>query len=56
VYAQQQAGHADVGFTVRVYGSWFPATAPGAMNRLAAGVPGLLLGKVVTKTGISGSL
>ena len=41
VYVQQQAGHADVGFTVRVYGSWFPATAPGAMDRLALGVPGL---------------
>jgi integrase len=24
VYVQQQAGHADVSFTVRVYGSWFP--------------------------------
>jgi hypothetical protein len=29
VYVQQQAGHADVGFTVRVYGSWFPATLTG---------------------------
>jgi hypothetical protein len=41
VYVQQQAGHADVGFTVRVYGSWFPATAQGAMDRLADRVPGL---------------
>jgi Phage integrase family len=41
VYVQQQAGHAAVGFTVRVYGSWFPATAPGAMDRLANRVPGL---------------
>ncbi len=41
VYVQQQAGHADVGFTVRVYGSWFPATVPGAMDRLANRVPGL---------------
>jgi integrase len=56
VYVQQQAGHADVGFTVRVYGSWFPASAPGAMNRLCAGVPGLLRGKAVTKTAETGNI
>jgi integrase len=56
VYVQQQAGHADVGFTVRVYGSWFPASAPGAMNRLAAGVPGLPRGKAVTRTAETGNI
>ncbi|HVO12700.1 MAG TPA: tyrosine-type recombinase/integrase [Vicinamibacteria bacterium] len=35
VYVQQQAGHADVGFAVRVYGSWFAVTAAGAMDLLA---------------------
>ncbi len=39
VYVQQQAGHASVQMTVSVYGSWFPVAAPGAMDRLAAGVP-----------------
>jgi integrase len=39
VYVQQQAGHADVGFTVRVYGSWLPAAQPGALDELAAGAP-----------------
>ena len=39
VYVQQQAGHADMSFTVRVYGSWFPAVAPGAMNSLAGSAP-----------------
>lgn len=53
VYVQQQAGHADVGFTVRVYGSWFPATAPGAMDQLAATVPGLPRGKAVTNRAVS---
>ena len=38
VYVQQQAGHASVDLTVRVYGSWFAVQAPGAMNRLAAGL------------------
>jgi integrase len=56
VYVQQQAGHADVGFTVRVYGSWFPASAPGAMNRLAAGVPGLPSGKAVTGRAETGNI
>jgi integrase len=55
VYVQQQAGHADVGFTVRVYGSWFPATAPGAMDRLSAGVPGLQRTKAVTELAVSGN-
>src|SRR5206468_12236550 len=45
VYVQQQAGHASVEMTVSVYGSWFAVEAPGAMDRLAAGVPG---GSVVT--------
>jgi integrase len=40
VYVQQQAGHASVKMTVDVYGSWFAVEAPGAMDRLAAGVPG----------------
>lgn len=53
VYVQQQAGHADVGFTVRVYGSWFPATAPGALDRLAATVPGLPRGKAATSGAVS---
>jgi integrase len=45
VYVQQQAGHASVEMTVGVYGSWFAVEAPGAMDRLAVGVPG---GPVVT--------
>jgi hypothetical protein len=36
IYVQQQAGDTDVAFTVRVYGSWFPVTAPGTMDKLAA--------------------
>ena len=40
VYVQQQAGHASVNMTVGTYGSWFPVQAPGAMDRLAAGLPG----------------
>lgn len=40
VYVQQQAGHASVEMTVSSYGSWFAAEAPGAMDRLAVGVPG----------------
>jgi integrase len=55
VYVQQQAGHADVGFTVRVYGSWFPASAPGAMDSLSAGVPGLPRTKAVTRQAVSGN-
>ncbi|HVO11296.1 MAG TPA: tyrosine-type recombinase/integrase, partial [Vicinamibacteria bacterium] len=39
VYVQQQAGHASVKMTVDVYGSWFAVEAPGAMDRLAVGVP-----------------
>ena len=39
VYVQQQAGHASVEMTVGTYGSWFAVAAPGAMDRLAAGVP-----------------
>jgi integrase len=39
VYVQQQAGHASVQMTVGVYGSWFAMESPGAMDRLAAGVP-----------------
>jgi integrase len=39
VYVQQQAGHADLRMTVNTYGSWFPMQAPGAMDRLADGVP-----------------
>jgi hypothetical protein len=42
-------------FTVRVYGSWFPATAPGAMDTLAEGVPGLPRTKAVTKQVVSGN-
>jgi integrase len=38
VYVQQQAGHASVEMTVAVYGSWFAQKAPGAMDRLAAGL------------------
>jgi hypothetical protein len=45
VYVQQQAGHASVEMTVGVYGSWFAVEAPGAMDRLATGIPG---GPVVT--------
>ena len=45
IYVQQQAGHASVEMTVAVYGSWFAVAAPGAMDGLAAGVPG---GQVVT--------
>jgi hypothetical protein len=37
VYVQQQAGHADVSFTVSVYGSWFPVEQPGAVDELARG-------------------
>ncbi len=48
VYVQQQAGHADVSFTVRVYGSWFPAVAPGAMDRLAGSASYLPRTKAVT--------
>ena len=48
VYVQQQAGHADVSFTVRVYGSWFPAVAPGAMDRLARSASYLPRTKAVT--------
>ncbi len=48
VYVQQQAGHADVSFTVRVYGSWFPAVAPGAMDRLAGSSSYLPRTKAVT--------
>lgn len=39
VYAQQQAGHSDVSFTVRVYGSWFPVVQPGAVDAMALGLP-----------------
>jgi integrase len=39
VYVQQQAGHASVKMTVDVYGSWFAVEAPGAMDRLARGMP-----------------
>jgi hypothetical protein len=39
VYVQQQAGHEEVGFTVRVYSSWLPVEQPGAMDALAEGVP-----------------
>jgi integrase len=53
VYVQQQAGHAEVSFTVRVYGSWFPAVSPDAMDRLAAGVPGLPRTKAVTNGTVS---
>jgi hypothetical protein len=52
VYVQQQAGHADVSFTVRVYGSWFPAVAPGAMGRLAASASYLPRTKAVTNGAI----
>jgi integrase len=52
VYVQQQAGHADVSFTVRVYGSWFPAVAPGAMDRLAADASYLPRTKAVTNGAI----
>jgi integrase len=45
VYVQQQAGHGDVGFTVRVYGSWFAMSAPGAMDALSDGAPGLPVAK-----------
>jgi hypothetical protein len=38
VRVQQQAGHASVEMTVSVYGSWFPVSAPSAMDRLAAGL------------------
>jgi hypothetical protein len=40
VYVQQQAGHASVEMTVGTYGSWFAVEAPGAMDRLAAGLSG----------------
>jgi integrase len=35
VYVQQQLGHADVGLTVKVYGSHFPVRVPGAVDTLA---------------------
>ncbi|HWW82293.1 MAG TPA: tyrosine-type recombinase/integrase [Vicinamibacterales bacterium] len=38
VYVQQQANHASVEMTVSVYGSWLAVEAPGAINRLSAGV------------------
>jgi hypothetical protein len=51
VYVQQQAGHASVEMTVGVYGSWFAVEAPGAMDRLAAGVPGAQSGNIQGETG-----
>ena len=39
VYVQQQAGHASVEMTVGVYGRRFAFEAPGAMDRLAGGLP-----------------
>ncbi len=52
VYVQQQAGHEDVGFTVRVYCSWLPVEQPGAMDALAEGVP---VAEPVTNGGSTGS-
>jgi hypothetical protein len=52
VYVQQQAGHQNIQMTVSVYGSWFATKAPGAMDRLALGVPA---GPVVTKQAQSGN-
>jgi integrase len=52
VYVQQQAGHADVSFTVRVYGSWLPAAQPGALVELAEGAP---LGEPVTNRASTGN-
>jgi integrase len=52
VYVQQQAGHEDVGFTVRVYGSWLPVEQPGAMDALAEGVP---VAEPVTNGGSTGN-
>jgi integrase len=34
-FVSQQMGHKDMSFTVRVYGSWFPAKVPGAVDGLA---------------------
>ncbi len=52
VYVQQQAGHSDVGFTVKVYGSWFPVEQPGAVDAMAAGLP---LAQPVTKQAPTGN-
>jgi integrase len=41
-YVQQQLGHSDMAFTVRVYGSWLPARVPGAVDRLAESLAGSL--------------
>ena len=51
VYVQQQAGHASVEMTVAVYGSWFAVEAVGAMDRLAAGVPGSGTGNIRAESG-----
>lgn len=34
-FVQQQLGHASIELTVGTYGSWLPAQAPGAVDRLA---------------------
>jgi integrase len=39
-YVQQQAGHADMSFTVRVYASWFPVRSPGSVDALAEALGG----------------
>ena len=52
VYVAQQAGHSDVAFTVRVYGSWFPVVQPGAVDAMADGLP---LAQPVTKQAPTGN-
>jgi integrase len=40
VYVQQQMGHASIEQTVGVYGSWFPARVPGAVDTLSEALLG----------------
>jgi len=42
VYVQQQMGHASIEQTVGVYGSWFPARVPGAVDTLGDALLGRL--------------
>ena len=52
-YVCQQMGHADMAFTVRVYGSWFPVQVPGAVDGLAEALTTSLGHQMDTQGGLA---
>jgi integrase len=41
-HVKEALGHTSISMTVDTYGSWLPVEAPGAVNALSEGLPGLL--------------